>query len=65
MGFISGGMVLGVASLAVDWLGVQSFVFVVISSFVVGLNVIGCGIGKLTAVSSAVLLVNCGSDCGL
>jgi len=61
VGGVSVGMVLGMSSLAMDRSGVQNFVFVVISSFVVGLNVIGCGVVKLTAVSSAVLLVYCGN----
>jgi len=47
VGGVSVGMVLGMSSLAMDRSGVQNFVFVVISSFVVGLNVIGCGVVKI------------------
>jgi len=57
-------------SVVVEWSGIRSFVFVFISSFLVclsgiGSDVIGSGIGELTAVSSAVLSVSCGNDCGL
>jgi len=38
VGCISGGGLLRMLSMAVDWSGMQSFVFVVVSSFVVSLR---------------------------
>jgi len=43
---------------------VQSFVFVVVSSFVIGLSVVSRSIGE-SSISSAMSPVNCGDECGL
>jgi len=67
---IRGGGLLRMSAVAVDRSEMQSFVFVVISSFaivgiVVGLSLIGVGIGESTSVSSARSALNCGNDGGL
>ena len=45
MGVISGGGLLRLSSAVVDRSGLQSVFFVVVSSFVVGLSVVGGSIG--------------------
>jgi len=52
-----------VSSVAVGRSGMQGFVFVVVSSFVIGLGIVGSIIGE-ASISSALSPLNCGDECG-
>jgi len=53
------------SSVTVDRSRMRNFIFVVVSSFVIGLSVIGSSIGESASVSSAMSPVNCSKECGL